>query len=44
VDELKDFDAGIIGSFDESGFLPVVEIRRDGNDSRIDRLSSVVGS
>jgi hypothetical protein len=44
VDELKDFDTGIIGSFDEGGFLLAVEIRRDGNDCRIDRLSSIVGS
>ncbi len=43
MDELKDFETGVIGGFDEGGLLLVVEISGDCDDRGIDRFSSVVG-
>jgi len=43
VDELEDFEASIGCSLCEGGFLLVAEVGWDGNDGRIDGLSSIVG-
>ena len=43
MNQLKDFKASIGGSFCDGGFLLVAEVGGNGNDRRVDCLSSIVG-